>query len=106
MSHKAYLLVWINIRKFPPIVERLSIHSEDADSITRMSSSLVFTLHMANGSSYQEAHDKIINDINTSLLYEELRPYFHIGTQELLHREMAEYVESLPSLAAKILGSK
>lgn len=102
----AYLLAWININKFPLTVERISIHSEDPGSITRYKPCLIFTIHSAKGKTYQEAHDQIIKDINSSLLYEKLRPYLHPVIGERLQKEATEHINNLPDIMAIVLGQK
>jgi len=105
LFYSAYLLAWVDITKFPLTVS-LSIHSDDASNITRVQPCLVFTVHKARGKSYEHARQKIIDDINSSLLYKELRPYFHpvIGPQ--LDKEVDKYINNLPSIMAKVLGGK
>lgn len=103
--HAAYLLAWIDTTRFPMTVS-LAIHSEDALAITRVQPCFVFTLHKAHGKSYEDACKKIVDDINNSLLFKEIRPYFHpvIGPQ--LQTEVDKYINQLPSIMAKILGGK
>lgn len=105
MFHTAYLLGWIDTTKFPLTVT-LSMHSEDASAVTKMTPSLVFTLHKTHAETFEGACKKIIYDINNSLPLKELRPYFHpvIGPQ--LHNEVEKYINNLPNIMAKVLGGK